>query len=100
MLKKYNFELTISYGEYNVFYIYDRFLMSMPTQLFERIFQTNFFHVIQYPRNSPQKIFTEKLRKKIIVSMPLSHKLRLSKNDFMVFSASFVEQRLFFKWPL
>ena len=36
---------------------------SMPNQLFERIFQ-NFFHVIQYPRNSPQKFFHRKIPKK------------------------------------
>ena len=36
----------------------------MPNQLFERIFQKIFFHVIQYPRNSPQKNFHRKIPKK------------------------------------
>ena len=33
---------------------------SMPNQLFERFFQKNFYHVIQYPKNSPQKISSQK----------------------------------------
>ena len=61
MLEKCNFESTISYGEYNFFDIYDPFLTSMPSQLFEGIFQKKFFHVIQYPRNSPQKNFHRKI---------------------------------------
>ena len=62
MLEKCYFESTISYGEYND--IYDPFLTFMPNQLFERIFQKIFFHVIQYPRNSPQKNFHRKIPKK------------------------------------
>ena len=62
MLEKCYFESTISYGEYND--IYDPFLTFMPNQLFERIFQKFFFHVIQYPRNSPQKNFHRKIPKK------------------------------------
>ena len=71
MLKKCNFESTISYGEYNFLTSMTHFWRSCPINFLNEFFKKFFFTWFSTLEIVLKKISTEKFRKKIISSMPL-----------------------------